>query len=450
MRRSVLPGAREACPLFYNLFEDRALGKTDVNYIRHFPGSRVTTTGVGNSVTGVTVDETPSAAFEARTRISTNTPNFRAVHREDLPMNPFTFGLTVHKWSDGYTYQKHIATDNWVERSGWLGIGYVNLEPREVTDSVRSRLKTSALGKAQGKIKDQHLSLGVTFGELKETSKMLFDTARKTTDAIGALRAGEFGLAGNILFRDALFDQHGRVITRGGATQFYDRNGNRIGRIKTRGASLADLFAQFQWGWGPLYKDLYDSFEHLARLISDRGFDVRTSASSTHRFNVSTTEMFEGLPITRREFGNATSKYTFVYRQGYPDAVLHLKQVGLTNPLATLYQLKSLSFVADWFLPMGRYLDLLDYDLGLQLVKACRTDFEKTTVRYDVRTAGIASGYENYARWKASKVVVSCVRTPITAFPSVPLPRINPNPLGPDRGLSALALLKQRLSPLRG
>lgn len=425
------------------------MAKTEIDSYNQFPGSRTTTTGVGGTVTGVTTEDFPVVAFESKQRSSVNTPNFRTLHREDLPMNPFTYRSTVHRWAHGYTYQKHTASGNWTEKSGYLGIGYVNLEPREITNSLRESLRQAALGKAQRKIKDQHLSLGVTFGEARETANLLLDTARRSAVALGAASVGDWKTAVRTLWKGDVFDYYGRHKSRHGSViQFYDRrSGNRIGSVKSGASTLVERFLELKFGWLPLYKDLYDSFEHLARLLSDRGFDVRSAASATHRFNRVEEESFEGLPIQRKEFGSVTRKYTFVYRQAYPDALLHLKQTGLTNPLAIAWQLKPLSFVFDWFLPMGRYLDLLDYDLGLSLTKACLTTFEKTTVRYNVRVAGSHSGYENYGRWKALKEVVECTRTPITAFPSVPLPAINPNPFGVERGQVAIALLKQRLNP---
>lgn len=424
--------------------------RTAINQPYEFKGTRTRVLGSALGPYSSDVQEFVSD-FGFRKRETVDTPNYRSIHREDLPMNPFKYERVSHSWLQGYLSQTW-PDGSTKEESGVLGSPgqYVNLEPRELNEATRNRLCATALAKAQGKIKDQHLNLGVSFGELRSTADLLLDTARRSAVALGAISTGDWKTALGTLWKGDVFDYYGHSVTRGGTIQFYDRrSGNKIGSIKGNGTALADQFLALKFGWMPLYKDLYDSFEHLARVLSDRGFDVRTSASSTHRFNREETEYFEGLPVIRREFGSATCKYTFVYKQAYPDGLLHLKQVGLTNPLSALYQLKSLSFVFDWFLPMGRYLDRLDYDLGLSLTKACKTTFEKTTVRYNVKVAGKVSDVDTYIRAKASKELVTCVRTPITSFPSVPLPRINPNPLGPDRGVSLLALLKQRLKSFR-
>jgi hypothetical protein len=426
--------------------------KTTLDSHLEHPGTRVRTLGNASGV--YNVSSTPLLAGHTTTqRVTTNTPNFRLIHRDDLPMNPFTYHSQVHRWPEGVTHEKERATGEWWETTGVISHGYVNLEPREITAESRAAIENSALSKAQGKVKNQKLSLGVTFGELKETSKLLLDTARRLAVSLGALAGGDPVTAVRTLYKGDMFDYYGHTITKGGVVQFYDRrSGNKIGSVKTHRTAIAEQFLSIRFGWMPLLEDLYKIFEHAARLLSEEGFSVRTSASTTRRFNVSSEEVFEGLPIIRREFGQQTCKYTFVYRQGYPDALLHLKQVGVTNPLGALYQLKSLSFIFDWFLPMGRYLDLLDYDLGLQYIRGCKTVFEKTTVRYKVAAAGYvpATNRDVYGKWSAYKQVVDCVRTPIAGFPSVPLPRINPNPLGPERGGSLVALLQQRLKPFKG
>lgn len=45
-----------------------------------------------------------------------------------------------------------------------------------------------------------------------------------------------------------------------------------------------------------------------------------------------------------------------------PDLLLPAK-VGLTNPLSVAWELIPFSFVVDWFLPIGKYLDALDVPL---------------------------------------------------------------------------------------
>jgi hypothetical protein len=42
--------------------------------------------------------------------------------------------------------------------------------------------------------------------------------------------------------------------------------------------------------------------------------------------------------------------------------------LGLTNPLEIVWELLPYSFVLDWLVPVGRYLSVLDADMGLQFL----------------------------------------------------------------------------------
>jgi hypothetical protein len=48
--------------------------------------------------------------------------------------------------------------------------------------------------------------------------------------------------------------------------------------------------------------------------------------------------------------------------------------LGLTNPLAIAWELVPFSFVLDWLVPVGTWLQSLDATLGVKFVGGCRTD----------------------------------------------------------------------------
>jgi len=370
-------------------------------------------------------------------------------------MNPFSYYSNVTEWPQGYSEQRW-NDGSWQTVSGVVTHGTVNLNPRIITPGIISSIEEEALLKSMGKVDEQHLNLGVTFGELGETRRMLMDNARTLATALSLLGEKNYADCARVLFRGDVFtsDETGTFKGRNAPIIFRNKRGKEVTRIKSTSMSLADQWLQLKYGYMTLYKDIYDSFEHLARVLSERPVQVRKSASSTYRKTIRDPESYEGVTIIREEIAQYTCKYVYVFEQAPSAVLLPLKEVGITNPLSILWQLKPLSFVLDWMLPMGRYLDLLDYDLGLNLVRGCKTTFEKTLVRYRVNGSakvdgGPGGGCTTYARWNSRKTVVACNRAPLSSFPSVPPPRISLN-LGPERGLSAVALLKQRLRPFRG
>lgn len=73
-------------------------------------------------------------------------------------------------------------------------------------------------------------------------------------------------------------------------------------------------------------------------------------------------------------------------------------QLGVTNPSALAWEALPFSFVVDWFLPVGNYLELLTAVKGLTFTDATRTDHIHTTVDCSYLWTGLHQGYIPYAQ----------------------------------------------------
>jgi hypothetical protein len=136
---------------------------------------------------------------------------------------------------------------------------------------------------------------------------------------------------------------------------------------------------------------------------------------------------------------------------------LHLPQaLGLTNPLSIAYEVTPFSFLADWFIPIGDFLSILDATLGFAFLSGSYTtrrfrDFScNFAPEYVVTDSGVkyfCSG--NAGGWYSG---MELIRTPYASSP-IPGPRFkNPLSLGHmANGLSLLATVAEgsRLSGLK-
>jgi hypothetical protein len=124
-----------------------------------------------------------------------------------------------------------------------------------------------------------------------------------------------------------------------------------------------------------------------------------------------------------------------------------LAQTGFTNPVNLAWELLPFSFVVDWFLPIGPYLEALSAFDGLTLLDGSQTQFTRELadashhneqISY-LNPLTITSEHSEY-----SSVALKLDRIKITSFPSPTFPELK-NGLASNvqKGITSLALLKQ-------
>lgn len=128
-------------------------------------------------------------------------------------------------------------------------------------------------------------------------------------------------------------------------------------------------------------------------------------------------------------------------------SVQAFKRLGLLNPVATLWELTPLSFVVDWFIPIGDYLGSLDAMAGVSVwasweSQAVMTDFHVTGATFTSGVPG-TSGYVVATRTEsnASKRYYNRNNAPSL---SMPLPTFQLG-LNSKRFLDGLSLVRGAL-----
>jgi hypothetical protein len=231
---------------------------------------------------------------------------------------------------------------------------------------------------------------------------------------------------------------------------------------------LANDFLAWKYGIKPLVGDLQAAAEHLAEFV----LRLAPVKSNGHAKSI-----FERSEVI--QLGNSNFPGSFVYelrkasiRVKYGSSfkvtsklTRQAASLGFTNPLNVVWELVPFSFVVDWFLPIGDFLNSLSDLHGLVLDESYKTVFireEKTriVVLYQSDSAVPSErppftmidsdrGTNGYLVWEylqseSKRETIYCQRK-VIPLSDVPLPSLK-NPISKGHVNSAIALFTQLAS----
>lgn len=294
----------------------------------------------------------------------------------------------------------------------------------EVADNALYKAKTRLLDQLKG----EGTNIANMFAERKQTFNLIADTAIRLARTVRDLKRGDISSAVRRMAGDP-----------------------RSAR-KLRGKDIADQWIGLQYGWKPLLSDVYGLVTGLheretalrPKIFHATGSDYRNAPSANFWVNAHGVSEPWGV---RRTVVNC--KYTV---QAFPNAALASPAaLGLTNPLVPLWEIIPWSFVVDWFLPVGNYLEQLSADHGWTFHNGCLSVLETNTEvahKNDFHSYADPAQHWDYTRrhsiegnWKS----VSFSRSLLGGFPSPPLPKFK-NPISTAHVLNSIALLTQQFT----
>lgn len=351
-------------------------------------------------------------------KVSVNTPGWPEVVRD----NPYYHGhfrvtYTPSTWSGGFHDGSAVG-------GGTLPVNLYITAPgslqSNVSDAV-NRAKARVISKLQTQLKDQKFNAGVALGEARATANLVASTATKIAQAVRSLKRGNV--------RGAIRGLTGTSSRR------------RESRVRQAG-SVPKQWLELQYGWRPLLSDVYGATEALRQSWSER--PVVLNAKATVR------EVIQGSLPFIGDYGlkaiwtqDASVRVTGFIEYEVGDELAHLSSsTGIRNPLSVAWELVPYSFVVDWFIPVGTYLNNLDYAAGLafrrgyiskKYVNKVTSSLVETTYTDSVVTMG-HSGASRSERGEAFD------REVMSSFPHVELPSLQ-NPLSLGHVANGLSLL---------
>jgi hypothetical protein len=294
-------------------------------------------------------------------------------------------------------YQNYGSIRDW-HRTGALDVNegwFANCCGRAASiddPEVVTRLQNEALLKARLALKDQKVNLGVAFAEANKTARLLGDTALSLLGALKDLKSGNvLGVQRHLKLR-----------------RKPDLRGYK---------NLPAKWLELQYGWKPLLSEVYGSAEALAQrhmhdwLVTGKGYaeervDNTYVNDDLRAAGVYTAEGMRGC---------------FVRIDALPDndLLMAFRSMGITNPLSVAWNVAPLSFLLDWILPIGDYLDSLDAMLGMSLRGVSRSTLTKLHYRGTGSDSRNVWGQHTTASWTGMQTYTSLRRE---SLPSVPIP----------------------------
>lgn len=312
-----------------------------------------------------------------------------------------------------------IGVKNWDPLVQW-GYTFVGTTPVQRSAGIFSsptfnqpsgNLQAATMNRLYAKVAGTDFNATVMGAELGKTIEMLVDTIQKVDKAYRMARRGNFRGASRVLL--------GNPVRRGGLS-------NSVG------GALANNWLELQYGWLQAARDIQGMFEVV---------DVAMRAPVLKPVTVSVkVEKAKGDQTwTTHKWKTSHSKY--VYEMRYqPIATLDAATLlGLRNPLSAIHERISHSFLLDWLIPVGPYIQALGASRALTGVCSATTFWKwecsglQTGLFYKIKGGeAVRRSYYQVAR-------TTGLAQPPKLFTFNPLENI----MGPVRMANAVALIAQ-------
>lgn len=291
-----------------------------------------------------------------------------------------------------------------------------------------------ALLRAQANAKGQVFNIGEMFFTRMQTAAMVYSSIMRVVDLarrIKRMRPDETIIEAGFL-RPAL-----------------------AGGIKGTSKRLADVWLEYKYGWLPLYQDAWNAYQLLRE--ADKTKQYTAYARGTYTEDVDRVETVLRLDAYGGSVGSlecasqGTVKHRARIDYAIPfDAQNWQRTTGIDNPVLLAWELLPWSFVIDWWVPIGTYLQALDYARGLTFRGAYASS--RAHVVHSARKGSDRTGFLAVAPTvvdftTADSVTDEYHRVAYSGFPRVELPMAVQRGLGTaDRIVTALALLRSQFN----
>lgn len=184
------------------------------------------------------------------------------------------------------------------------------------------------LSKLSERIKGHDFNLAVNSAQIGQTTTLVITTLRSFRDAFRHLRRGDIVKACRSL-------------------------GTNSRKSKFRSKTISGRWLELQYGWLPLCSDVYEASKAIEAANAVR---TKTFSASLHKgkpFN-SSQSAYQYDAIGRAQ---GAMRWTHELLE-VPSAARNL---GLLDPATVAWEVLPYSFVIDWFIPIGTYIENLSY-----------------------------------------------------------------------------------------
>lgn len=196
--------------------------------------------------------------------------------------------------------------------------------------------------------------------------------------------------------------------------------------------SGANQYLRYKYGWKPLMSDLYSLYKGAQDGLAQTHQMMSAVRNVSKNYSTSSNVQYW---INRQQTVNviATCKLWARLSDAF---IANANQYGLVNPASLAWELIPFSFVVDWGIPIGNFLESLNASAGLTFVGGYKGVRGEGVASGDVAISGV-TGTLPRVEYK----FLSYERSALNSFPT-PVP-YGKSPFSTGNTLSALALLRQ-------
>lgn len=357
-----------------------------------------------------------------------NTPNYKSLKKRELPVNSYVSYVT-HQFpntgSSTYSdYTVPTAPSFYTASETGIPISAISDGQQE-----RAEAHTKASSAMLSALKDMKVNLAQAAAEAHQTANMFAVTARRITSSFVALRRGNFSKAVSYLGVGIKPTSFNRYKT------LYEKDPFR---------AAANAWLELQYGWKPLLDDVYGAAETIARERGDRPLinTIRKTASVKRNHEAFSNNAGAGYTMTSssRSAVNAMCSIAITY-EVRNDALRLASSIGLTDPALLAWELLPYSFVVDWFLPVGGWLERANATSGLLFHKGSCSELVRIVSSESHQSSSFAWNFVSDSEVGGGhREDLIFERTVLGSFPANPLPQFK-NPVSFGHLSNALALL---------
>jgi hypothetical protein len=248
---------------------------------------------------------------------------------------------------------------------GCLSGIYPDLSPRHTPLQ-----RNFVVAKAVDKIASGDFNAGQALAELPETLRFLLGATTALAKALRDLKRG------HALEAQRTIDAYLKISKRPGYLNSSQRNAaegryrsqsrnaaaerskrDRDGQNVQSAETIANTWLGYKLGIVPILGDIHAIQEELKRdFPSDSPASIKVAIARKDFDNLSLVSS-RGDVLGIKPSGSLKTSIECKLYYGVEDNILHaINQLGLTNPYALAWELVPLSFVVDWFIPVGVFL----------------------------------------------------------------------------------------------
>lgn len=345
-------------------------------------------------------------------------------------------GSSVNSWHDytmSYYRQRHDPAYEHIFIPGvvnsWIKGPYdmCGAPPRFVDPPAIS--DADLFNRISGMVSNHSFNALTTLGEGAESLRTIVDGARRISGSLSALKKGNLFHALTLLGITDNGDRHHKAPPSGVTFRYKNgvltiRNAGsprpqvvRSGMRNDQSVSIHETWLDLQYGWKPIIQSVFDA----AEAFFDKANKPQRMMWRTHKRLAGSVKNYSA--VRWDSWKNTLDVTLTVWQEEQYSA---WDSLGLTDPASLAWELLPFSFVVDWFLPIGNYLQARHFASNCVGYYA-KSSFKRQS--YVVSTASLKAADRYYDHGGANTWdYVSLTRTKKAALSgsAVPLPGFKP------------------------